>query len=154
EGEGGYQVEVSARNNATGEVAQDVVTFEFGRLVGETPTVTPTRHPLVFVYSAPSCPVGGSISVQFAPADGSGGARQTPAQDCDGRSTVNFYLAALRASTAYVAWQTVRTETAVFDGPRAPFTTGVPATQAPPSRPLSTPLPAYGDVLLQSTVNG
>jgi hypothetical protein len=154
ESDGAYEVNVSARNNTTGELAEDTVTFQFSSLAQNGPAVTPTGHPLVFIYSAPPCSAGSRISVQFVASDGSGAAIQTPARDCDGRSTVNFYLSAMRASTAYTAWQTIRTATAALDGPRVPFTSGAPTVQPLSSQPISTPLPAYGDVLLQSVVSG
>lgn len=153
EREGAYDVEVTVRNNSTGEFARDTVRFELTPLAQDTPVVTPTDNPLVFLYSAPACPEGARMRVRFASSDG-GAAQQTPAQDCDGRSTMNFYLAGVRAATQYAAWHTIQTEGPTLDGPQTGFTTGALTINPPAAAPLSTPVPDYGGVLLQSIVNG
>ena len=65
--EGLYVVEVSVRNTDTGDTANDVDSFQMHSLVaGGHPVITPTSHPLVFQYSAPSCSAGSRMRVQFA----------------------------------------------------------------------------------------
>src|SRR5262249_43586966 len=65
--EGPYEIEVSVRNNSTGETAQASAPFVFTSLItGSAPAVTTTVHPLVFIYSAPSCAHGNWIRMQFA----------------------------------------------------------------------------------------
>src|SRR5690242_3528578 len=50
--EGVFEVEVSARDRVTGEIAGAIVPFEMLSLVdGDQPVITPTSHPLVFLYS-------------------------------------------------------------------------------------------------------
>jgi arylsulfate sulfotransferase len=153
ESEGRYEVEVSARSNNTGEESSDSVMVEFSRLAGDGPVVTPTQNPLVFVYSAPPCAVGARMLVRFAPADGSGLAQQTPPMDCDASSTMNVYLAGMRAGTAYTAWQTIDTGGAFLDGPQVRFATGVPTITLPTITPLGTPVSDTGAILLHSVTN-
>jgi arylsulfate sulfotransferase len=151
--EGPYEIEVSARNNSTGEVAQESTVFEFRKLATDGPVVTPTGHPLVFLYSAPACPDGGRMRVRFVAANGSGLAQQTPWQACDGTSTMNWYLAGMRAGTAYVATHTLELGAAAVDGPTVAFTTGAVTVQLPAAAPLTTPVPEYGGILWQSVTN-
>ncbi len=51
--EGAYEMEVSVKNNDTGHEATATTVFTFTSLViGDTPVITPTANPLVFIYSA------------------------------------------------------------------------------------------------------
>ena len=154
QGEGVYEIEVSARNNATGEVARDSKVFEFNKLADGAPAVTPTKHPLVFIYSAPACPEGARIRVRFAPASGYGIAQQTPWQACDGTSTMNFYLGGMQAATNYIASHILEAERATVESLAAGFTTGPVTVSIPAATPLSSPLPEYGGILWQSITNG
>lgn len=97
--EGTYEIEVSARG-LSGDVASTIAPFEFTpRAFGSTPVVSPTTHPLVFLYSAAGCTPGQHMRVEFS---AGGMTQQTPLQECDGRS-MNFYLAGLRANATYAA---------------------------------------------------
>src|SRR3954454_224889 len=151
EREGAYEIEVSARNNMTGDVSADSILCDFSRLATDRPVVTPTRHPLVFVYSAPPCADGARMRVRFFAADGL--TQNTPLQDCDERTSMNFYLAGLRAGTQYTAWQTIDNSGVYLEGPAVNFTTGIVTITAPPSAPLVTPLPNTAGILLQSVIN-
>lgn len=151
EGEGSYEIEVTARNNATGELTARMATFEFTPLATETPKVTPTGNPLIFIYSAPPCAEGGSIRAQFAET-GSGRAQQTPERQCNGRSTMNFYLAGMRAATEQRAWHTIAAVTGTVDGPHVSFTTGPVTITTPAAVPLSTPVPDHAGILLQGSL--
>jgi hypothetical protein len=154
DGEGPYEMEVSALDNATGEVSSDLAVIEFTRLATDGPAATATRNPLVFIYSAPPCAAGARMSVRFSPADGSGLAQETPPQDCDGSSTMNVYLAGMRPGTAYVASHTINTGSAFLDGPQVRFTTGASTITVPAITPLITPVPDTAGVLLHSVTNG
>jgi hypothetical protein len=151
--EGPYEIEVSARNNATGEISRDTTVFEFAKLADSAPVVTPTTHPLVFLYSAPPCPDGGQMRALFAQT-GSPRTQQTPRQACDGRSTMNFYLAGMRAASTYRVWHTIEAGGALLDGPTLSFTTGAVTVQLPAAAPLSTPVPDYSGILWQAALNG
>lgn len=153
EREGTYEIELTTRNNATGNMTSDVVTFVFQKLAGARPTVTPTENPLVFIYSAPPCPEGTRIRAKFARADGGDGLIQTPAQDCDGWSTRNFYLAGMRAATEYRAWHAWEGNGVVSDSELIPYTTGTVSITTPAAAPLSTPVPDHAGMLVQSTLS-
>jgi hypothetical protein len=149
--EGPLDVEVTARNPATGETASAELPFVFTAIATAQPAVTATAHPLVFVYSAPPCAAGGRVRVRFAAGDV---ATFTPYQPCNGRRTMNFYLAGMRPSSAYTARHTVETRGgASFDGPDVAFTTGAAAFQPPSAAPLSTPVPTADGILLHGVVN-
>src|SRR4051812_24248227 len=103
--EGTVELEVAARNVATGEMATDRVDYTFTARAQTGPVVAATAHPLVFLYSAPPCPAGGRMRVRFSTAEGP--TTSTPFQPCNGRHTINFYLAGMRPTTAYTAVQTL-----------------------------------------------
>lgn len=153
EREGTYEIELAARDNATGEIATDVVPFVFEKLADTEAVVTPTGNPLVFIYSAPPCPEGTRIRAKFARADGGDSAIQTPAQDCNGRSTMNFYLAGMRAATEYRAWHAWEGNGVVSDSVLVPYTTGTVSITTPAAMPLSTPVPDHAGILVQGTLS-
>ncbi len=122
--EGVYDIEVSARNNSTGETAVGSVNYQINPVVtGDSPVISPTANPLVFLYSAPPCLASDSMRVEFRSADGV--VQSTPYQSCQppcpattavarGSSavrrslepcgptlTMNFYLAGLRPNSVY-----------------------------------------------------
>src|SRR5262249_19135919 len=78
---------------------------------------------------------------------------QTPAKECDGRTTMNFYIAGIRAATEYNARQTIESQSQAFAGEAVRFTTGIDSMSTPLGVPLSTPVPKYDGILLQSIVN-
>jgi arylsulfate sulfotransferase len=149
--EGAVEMEVSVRNVSTGDTASEETTFVFSPAASDEPVVSPTAHPLVFVYSAPPCPDRGRMRVRFA--SGNELATFTPYQPCNGRYSMNFYLAGMRPSTPYTARQTVEFGGVSTNGPDLTFTTGAAAFQAPAAAPISTPVPAGGGLMLHGTVN-
>ena len=152
EHEGLYQVEATVRNVDTGEIAQTSIVFSFAtRIRGDTPVISATQNPLVFLYSAPECPDGSRMRVQFQTADNSL-ATNTPYKDCLPGMSMNFYLAGLRVGTDYVVRHTVGTGDEHVDGPPLALTTPnvIPAIAAytvlnPPNTPSTQ------GILLQST---
>lgn len=149
EREGRYQIEVAVENNSTGETAAAAQEFVLTPLATSTPVLTPTVHPLVYLYSAPPC--HGQLRVQFTAPDGT--VQTTPYQECDGRSSMNFYLAGLRANTSY----TVQQQLSGGADPPAPvlsLTTASAAIQTPQIFVLTAPLAATGGgILLHDAVN-
>ena len=125
--DGPFEIEVTARNLETGEATASSQVFEMSSRVAAAgdAVVTPTAHPLVFLYSAPSCAAGSRIQVEFRRADG-GAVQRTPFRDCQPGFSANFYLAGLRASTDYTARYVVETGSTVERGTRLTFTTGQP----------------------------
>jgi arylsulfate sulfotransferase len=131
--EGAYEMEISARDLDTGDESTTTSQFHFQSLVTSAqPVVSPTSNSLVFLYSAPSCPVGLRIRVQFQSA---GGVQQnTHYKNCTAGSSMNFYLAGLMANTTYSAQHIVDDGFIIIPGPSVTFTTG----NLPPSLYSST----------------
>jgi arylsulfate sulfotransferase len=117
-------VEVTVRDLVSGETGQSTALFQFTPLGGMSPVVTPTSHPLVFLYSAPACESHQKMRVEFYGADGV--SQFTPYQDCGGGLSMNFYLAGLRAQTMYSArYSVLLSDGTSVTGPEIrTFTTG------------------------------
>jgi len=105
-GEGEYEIEVSIRDNETGEsISTSRRIVATSRVVGGVPSVAATSHPLVRIYSAPACPAGSTMSVRFTSPEGD--VQRTPPRSCTPDRSMNFYLAGLRPLTEYRAVHTV-----------------------------------------------
>jgi arylsulfate sulfotransferase len=150
--EGLYVVEVSVRNTDTGDTANDVESFQMQSLVnGAQPVITSTPHPLVFLYSAPSCPASARMRVQFEDSDGV--VRRTPFQDCQPGLSMNFYLAGLRPQMDYSVKHTVDTGSGLMDGPVMAMTTQSPPLALAAQTVLQPPAAPIPDgILLQATI--
>jgi hypothetical protein len=104
EHEGQFEIEASVRNVESGEFAETISTFVVTPATANgRPAVRATNHPLVFLYSAPPCQPGLSMRVTFSTAGKPASA--TPAKECDGVRTMNFYLAGLYPESRYSARQ-------------------------------------------------
>jgi len=97
--EGIYEMEVTAQDKGNGQTATITLRFEWLPVAKDRAVVTPTQHPLVFLYSAPTCEPGAISRVQFTAAGG--WKQQTPQQPCDGLHTMNFLIAGLLQETDY-----------------------------------------------------
>lgn len=135
--EGFYTVEVVVRNKDTGETVQTTAPYQvLPAVTGSQPVLTPTAHPLVFLYSAPACRPGGRMSVSFVSPDNV--LQSTPAKQCDGVFSMNFFIAGLRAATSYnVKHRVDNVGGASTEGPVLRFTSG----QAPANLPTHTRIP-------------
>lgn len=178
--EGVYNVEVTARNNSTSELAVDSVSYQISPAVtGDTPVIHPTAAPLVFLYSAPACQANASMRVEFRGSEGAvqstpyqsckppcpataADARESvfrhPAQSCGPPLTMNFYLAGLRANSVYSVQHVVAAPvrnggTDLQYGPTLTLSTSNVAMQLPKMRLVQSP-PAPGGVLLHSNFYG
>jgi arylsulfate sulfotransferase len=151
--EGSYQIEVSVKNRDTGEMADASAIFVLTSLVtNEVPAITPTTNPLVFVYSAPPCGVGGRMKVQFQSPDGF--VQSTPYKSCDSVFSMNFYLAGMRSNTQYSAQQTIITgSSASIAGAPILFTTPTISIELPPAVVTTGTIPAVDGILLQSLLS-
>jgi len=150
--EGAYEVELAVRNRDTGETAQTVVPYQVtSRVTGDTPVINPTANPLVFLYSAPPCPVGGQMSVQFQAPDGSVG--RTPPKPCLADTSMNLYLAGLKANSTYTVTQTLQVGAGSTDGPVLSLTSGSVPVPVPSFTVLQPPQqPVAEGILLQTTI--
>lgn len=146
--EGLYQIETAVRNTSTGETATATAYFEIQSLVqGGQPVITPTPHPLVFLYSAPACPAGARMRVQFTSSDNV--VQNTPYQTCPPGLSMNFYLGGLRAQTQYSVTHKVDTGDAFQDGPILSLTTLQARSDLPAETMLLQPSEQSG-ILLQA----
>jgi arylsulfate sulfotransferase len=150
--EGLYVMEVSVRNVDTGETANDIASFQMqSRVAGGQPVITPTSHPLVFLYSAPSCGADSRMRVQFTGADGA--AHGTPFRDCQPGLSMNFYLAGLQPQSDYSVKHVVDTGSALVDGPVLAMTTQpAPLALAAQTVLQPAPTPSPDGILLQATI--
>jgi hypothetical protein len=131
EREGMYTVEVTVRNRTTGEQRQTIVPYEVtSNTNGTDPLVTPTSHPLVFLYSAPPCPAGDTMTVYFLDPQ-TGKQQNTPPKSCDGIYSINFYIAGLRGSTFYWVKHVNNHNGALSEGPLLSFTSGALSANLP-----------------------
>ena len=126
--EGSYKISVTVKNQSTGNTATTVALFTVtSNITGTTPVVHATSHPLVALYSAPACPMGGYMRVAFQ--TGSEAAQATPWKPCAAGLSMNFLVAGMRASTLYYMVHQVSLSGSVSTGPLRSFTTGaLPST--------------------------
>lgn len=150
EHEGQYEIEVSTRDNDTGEVNVTTAVFQFApRVTGDTPVISETALPLVFRYSAPPCPAGSRMRVQFQTPDGF--PQSTSPKPCDGVMTMNFYLAGMRAQTEYTIQHMVESGSQSVMGPTLTQTTPPIAESFGPYTVVEAPATmSTGSILLHS----
>lgn len=122
--EGTYHILVEVRDisGATGQIGA-AFTFH-SRITGTTPVVSGMANPLLALYSAPPCPSGSTVLVKFWPSNAAKDVTKTPAQNCNGATSLNFYVAGMLASTPYIIQQITTTGTTNTPGPEMTFTTG------------------------------
>jgi arylsulfate sulfotransferase len=154
DGEGLYEIEVSVKNSATGEVVQNVApAILTARVTPAGAVITPTSHPLVYLYSGPPCAAGSRIRVQFQ-APGSP-VQSTHSQMCQPNQNVNFYLAGMRAATNYSVQCVIETGRFKQLGPVMTLTTGSISVQAPQTSMVTVgSVPVSDGILLQSMLAG
>ena len=144
--EGLYEIEVSARNHLTGESAVASSVYRMlSRVTPEGgPALSPTAHPLVFLYSA-LCPGGSQMKVQFQAREGA--IQETPYKACQTGRSMNFYLAGLRSNTEYTARHIVNSAGQLTVGPDILFGMSQAASGLftetivqPPAAAISSPI--------------
>jgi arylsulfate sulfotransferase len=147
--EGTYQVEVSVEDLSTGESASAVQTVVItSRIANGAPVINATANPLVFLYSAPACPGGGMMWVQFT--SPSGVRQSTSAKPCQGQTSMNFYLGGMLAQTTYTVQPMLQNNSVITPGPIQTLTTSSVSIMLPNYtvfQPRATPTQA--GVLLQ-----
>ena len=98
--------------------------------MGGEAKATPTEHPLVALFSAPTCPAGSFMHVSFR-RDGSPLNSFTDWRACH-TGSMNFYVAGLQPIQLYKMNYEVMTGSTVTPGPRAlSFTTGAVPSNLP-----------------------
>ena len=139
---GVYQMEVSVLNRATQNTQVQVVPYTVSsRVAGSTPVVSPTAHPMVALYSAASCTAGASMRVRFKLLTDTAW-QSTALKPCNSASSMNFYIAGMRATSTYQMRHDVINGPFITSGPILTFTTGASTFSMPPTnfmRPLQPP---------------
>ena len=124
--EGTYHLQITARDNTTGE--QNSVTIPYiitSRVTAGAAVVTATSHPLVALFSAPACPAGSTMQVEFYPVGKTSLASATDSRPC-GSGSMNFLIGGMYTTTTYQMNYLVDTKGVHTAGPQAlQFTTGV-----------------------------
>ena len=148
--EGWFEIEVSVRNLVTGEQTSTSAYFEFTPLAtGDGPALTPTANPFVWIYSTPPCPSGSQMRVEFRSPAGLVGS--TDSRSCVEGVSMNFYLAGMRAETAYTLRHVIETKGGQLFGPELALTTkAADLNLAPYTVVKPAPLPWVNGILLQS----
>ncbi len=122
--DGIFDIEVTAKNLSTGTTATSSFSYSVSPVAaGSTPVVIATRHPLVALYAAPPCPAGSTMRVRFKlPSDINW--QSTSIKNCRATSTMNVYVAGMRASSTYQLRHDIFTGAQMTSGPILSFTTG------------------------------
>jgi len=140
--------------DATGASATAAAPFDFtSRVTGGAPVVSATPHPLVALYSVPPC-AAGRVAVSFRPAAG-GTWQATPSQACQPGKSLNFYVAGLQPSTAYIMVYQQNDNGTITTGPPLDFRTGNPPFNPPAltvTKPPDASTSVADGVLLMTTL--
>jgi arylsulfate sulfotransferase len=125
--EGTYEMEVTARDNDTGATSTTTSVFQYmPRVTSGAPVISQTVNPMVFLYSAPPCPLGSTMLVQFK--GPSGALQSTGSKSCDGQTSMNFYIGGMLQQTAYTIQHVIQTGANTVSGPVLTQTTGTPVS--------------------------
>jgi arylsulfate sulfotransferase len=141
--EGTYEVQVTVKNNATGNTGTTSASFVFTPIAGagDPVVISPTSNALVALFSSKGCASPNGMLVAFKPTAG-GPQQLTPVQACNGK-TMNFYVAGIRASTQYsmtgvivlAGQQVALTQTKTF------ITSSIPSSVSIPTISVISPAP-------------
>jgi arylsulfate sulfotransferase len=158
--EGTYEIELSVRNLTTGETDAVSALFVLQSLItGNSAVITPTAHPLVFLYSVPPCAAGNRAMVQFQSAANT--LVRTPYKQCAAGASVNFLLAGLPAAQPFSAQYFVNAGSgaqagSVIDANVSNLTADLMAALDLPQLSVlePAPAPAVQPIILHSTLDG
>ena len=150
EHEGDYEIEIAARDNDSGALAVTTARFQIiSRVTAAAPVVTPTSNPFVYLYSAPACPAGSTMRVQFESPEGF--VQSTSTKPCYGVRSMNFYVAGMRAQTAYTLQHVIEGGSQPAAGPLLTQTTSPAPVSFGPYNVVQWPVsPMVDQILLQA----
>jgi arylsulfate sulfotransferase len=143
--EGAYQIQVVAKDFATGQSASKTITYVVNALVtGGAPVVKKTANPLVALFSAPSCAAGSTMAAAFQEESGKTPATVTNWVNCRPPASMTFEIAGMYPSTAYQMYAETNTGGTIANGPTITFKTGaLPSETIPfPTFTVRTAAPA------------
>ena len=126
--DGDYLVRAVVRDLDSGMVTfLSPTLFQITPIANVVPIVSSVSHPLVALYSAPSCPVGNKMRVQFRASDQAAGS-VTSAKPCRFGHSMNFYVGGMRPNVQYVLRHQIldAADREVERGPLRIFFTGTP----------------------------
>lgn len=157
ETEGGYTIQVTVENLVTKKAGTLVARFQVTPIATAAtgPVVTRTAHPLVALYSAPPCTVGSTIAVFFKPVGATVSPKATNQKACTGNSSMNFYIAGMEPSTAYLLVHKIFTGSNATTGPNMYFAAGaIPAniTDITPATTIVRPVDSLTSVAENMTL--
>ncbi|HEV8117577.1 MAG TPA: aryl-sulfate sulfotransferase [Thermoanaerobaculia bacterium] len=120
--EGTWEIEVAVRARSGGEIATARSLYEIqSRVRDGRPAVSPTSHPLVFLFSDPGCDAGiARVEIRSA----AGEIRTTPWRPCSRGRSFNIYVAGLEPGAAYSASIAVDRGRGTWSGTPVSFTAG------------------------------
>jgi hypothetical protein len=127
--EGSYDMQVIAQSSSGASGSAIETIFVTSRVSGNTPVVSPTANPLVAYYSVPPCSAPKKVRVRFKTASDTTW-QVTPLRGCYG-SSVNFFIAGMRANTTYILQQDLFNGPFDTPGPQLQFKTGNPSVSFP-----------------------
>ncbi|MFW6195540.1 MAG: hypothetical protein ACOC5M_03350, partial [Chloroflexota bacterium] len=106
--EGFYTAILTVKNERTERVTNSADTYWVRPRVSTSPRVFPTENSLMALYSAPACGRDNDMRAVFRAANNPLEIQTTDWRPCDGRSTMNFYLAGMQEESSYRVWNEVR----------------------------------------------
>lgn len=127
---GDYEVQVTVRNDSTQETVQLSVPYTLtSRVTRSRSIVSSTSHPLVALFSAPSCPSGSSMRVKFQTAGQL--ANYTNWRPCVPLASMNFYVAGMLEDVRYLMQAEIDAGGTVSTGNVVAFQTGTASPNTP-----------------------
>ena len=144
--EGNYKFVVVARNNSTGQVGTNLVSFfKFNSLVVKgAAAITPTANPLAALFSSPPCAAGGLYMRASILAAGATVPSYTNWLPCKAGQNINFIIAGMRAATIYTISSQTWNGSALAAGAKLTYTTGTPSVSFP-TVTVTVPLTSQDD---------
>jgi arylsulfate sulfotransferase len=124
--EGSYIIQVVAQPPAPASAIRLYRAFAVTPIATSASAISPTQNPLVALYSAPPCPLGSSMYVQFGVSTAPTSYwSQTDSRPCLQGKSMNFYIAGMLPSVTYSMRHFVVTNSQPDGGSSLlPFTTG------------------------------
>ncbi len=151
EREGQFLVEMTATNTQTGDTVFVIDHLEvLPRVRGPQSLITSMDRSNLFLFSAAACAQGSRMKISFQPTTAASLPQQaTGYKECNGATTMNFYLAGLLPNTEYAANTVVEDSAAVaVPGPAITFLSSE-AVDVPEHRTVTrSPLPNSTQPLL------
>ncbi len=149
--EGVYHIVAKARDKITGLMTTTEDYYWVQPRVSEAPLVTATDHPLVALYSAPSCDAGNFMRVIYGDVDGYQ-LYATNCKPCIPGQSMNFYIGGLQPETTHVlVHQILKPDGSLVEtGPERYFQAGSPEVTVPPA--VVRDLPDQTSSLLENIV--